>query len=201
MYSKLIIPIIVFIFIYCVKKEYDLNKEKKPVKIRENMDRVCSSIYGPNHPKCKASDRTHVKHVGYFKINTVKYPVLDIVNNDNKIRYLLLNNKFYKFKQKYWHRGHYFSKHLSYNENIPYSFISNYTFRGILVNEPTQRRLYAFGKKINNVNYKYMLFRSNNGKLQYAYSIPYRPKMLNGDSIFVRNQVSTFGPFIFFKNN
>ena len=71
----------------------------------------------------------------------------------------------------------------------------------MLLNEPTQRKLYAFGKKINNVNYKYMLFRSNNGKLQYAYSIPYRPKMLNGDSIFVRNQVSTFGPFIFFKNN
>ena len=47
--------------------------------------------------------------------------------------------------------------------------------------------------------YKYVLFSEKNGLLQYAYSIPYRRKLLDGDSLYVRNQISTYGPFIFYK--
>ena len=112
----------------------------------------------------------------------------------------MLNNKFYKFKQQYWNRAYYFKTSLYYNKDIPFSFISNYTFRGILVNSHANRTLYAFGKRINNVNYKYLLFIEKNGLLQYAYSLPYRVKMQDGDSIFVRNKISTYGPFVFYKN-
>ena len=45
-----------------------------------NVDRQCESIYGPNHPKCyqKKANDNRLEHVGYFKINTIKYPLLDL---------------------------------------------------------------------------------------------------------------------------
>lgn len=167
-----------------------------------NIDRNCTSIYGQNHPKChqKKEQNSRLEHVGYFKINKIKYPLLDLNLNDSRVRYMMLNNKFYKFKKKYWNRAFYFKNSLYYNKNIPFSFISNYTFRGVLINNPTKRKLYAFGKRINNINYKYLLFIEKNGLLQYAYSIPYRTKILDGDSVFVRNKISTYGPFVFYKN-
>ena len=188
------IGILIIVYLFFIKK----NKKEKFY----NVDRQCESIYGPNHPKCyqKKEKNNRLEHVGYFKINTIKYPLLDLNVHNNKVRYLMLNNKFYKFKKKYWNRAFYFKNSLYYSKNIPFEFISNFTYRGILVNNPTDRKLYVFGKKINNVNYKYLLFREKNNLLQYAYSIPYRPKILDGDSIFVRNNISTFGPFVFYKN-
>ena len=177
-----------------------LYSPKRKEKFNNQTNRVCSSIYGSNHPRCVSTNSSKIEHVGYFKINSIKYPVLDLINQFDKIRYLLVKNKFYKFKEKYWNRGHYFKHSFLYNDNIPYSLISEFTYRGMLINSPTKRRLYVFGKKIFASNYKYLLFREKDGILQFSYSIPYRRKILEGDSVFVRNKISTFGPFIFYKN-
>ena len=198
MNSKCLLIAIIIVYLVLSEKTSEIpNKEN----FREtSVSRQCSSIYGYNHPKCQMDNSSKLEHVGYFKINTIKYPVIDFVNEDSKIRYLLLNNKFYKFKEKYWHRGYYFKNSLSYNRSIPISFISTYTFRGVLVNNPTRRKLFAFGKRLNSEYYKYILFREKDKVLQYAYSIPYRTKIVAGDSIFVRNQISTYGPFVFYQN-
>tara|TARA_B100000161_G_C33549325_1_gene414598 strand:- start:1491 stop:2075 length:585 start_codon:yes stop_codon:yes gene_type:complete len=191
---KYIAILLILLFVFKSKDN------KKPEKF-SIINRNCHSIYGPNHPKCQQqSIDSKLEHVGYFKLNTIKYPLLDININDSKVRYLVLNNKFYRFKQKYWNKAYYFKKSLFYNNDIPFRFISNYTFRGMLVNHATNRKLYAFGKKLNNINYKYLLFIEKNGLLQYAYSIPYRPKIHDGDSIYVRNKISTYGPFVFYKS-
>lgn len=192
--------LIAIIIIYLIISDDTKSTNKENFK-ETSVSRQCSSIYGYNHPKCQLENNSKkLEHVGYFKINTIKYPVIDFVKDDSKIRYLLLNNKFYKFKQKYWHKGFYFKNSLSYNRSIPISFISNYTFRGILLNNPTRRKLFAFGKRINDTYYKYKLFREKDNMLQYAYSLPYRSKILDGDSLFVRNQISTYGPFVFHSN-
>ena len=120
--------------------------------------------------------------------------------NYKKIRYLLLENKFYKLRKKYWNRGHYFRNSFVYNNKIPFSIIYNFTYRGLLINNPTKRTFRIFGKKINFDLYKYILFREKNGKLQIAYSLPLRKKINDGDSIFIRNNISTYGPFTFYKN-
>jgi len=184
--------IIILILLYS-----PLRKEK----FNNQTNRICSSIYGTNHPRCTSTSNSKISHVGYFKINSIKYPVLDMINELDKIRYLLVKNKFYRFKEKYWNKGYYFKNSFSYNDDVPYSLISEYTYRGILINNPTRRKLYVFGKKIFASNYKYILFREKDGVLQYSYILPYRRKMLDGDSIFIRNKISTFGPFIFHKND
>ena len=154
-----------------------LYSPKKTEKFNNETNRNCSSIYGNNHPRCSSTASSKLEHVGYFKINTIKYPVLDLVSEIEKIRYLLIKNKFYRFKEKYWNKGHYFKNSFSYNEDVPYSLISEYTYRGILINNPTKRKLYVFGKKLFASNYKYILFREKEGILKYAYELPYRRKM------------------------
>ena len=59
--------------------------------------------------------------------------------------------------------------------------------------------IYTLFLLLNKTNYKYILFREKDGLLQYAYNIPYRRKLKDGDPIFIRNKISTFGPFIFYK--
>ena len=62
------------------------NNEKNNNNIKEPFDRRCTSIYGNYHPKCQSSSR--LKHVGYFKFNTIKYPLLILILDLIKICYV-----------------------------------------------------------------------------------------------------------------
>ena len=69
-----------------------------------------------------------------------------------------------------------------------------------MTNEHTRRSFHVFGKKIDSESYNYILFREKTGILQYAYKLSYRKKLEDGDPTFIRNKISTFGPFIFSKD-
>ena len=67
-------------------------------------------------------------------------------------------------------------------------------------NTYSKKKFYLFGKSRDGVMYSYILFREKDGLLQYAYKLPYRRKLKDGDSVYVRHKISTFGPFIFSKD-
>ena len=79
--------LIAIIIIYLIMS--DDTKSTNTENFKEtSVSRQCSSIYGYNHPKCQLENNSKkLEHVGYFKINTIKYPVIDFVKDDSKIRY------------------------------------------------------------------------------------------------------------------
>ena len=185
------------IVIYLANK----NKQENFVDINQaykhHANKRCTSIYGNYHPKCAQTSR--LNHVGYFKYNTIKYPLVDLNNGSYNIRYIMLRNKFVKLNKKYWNRGYYFPKPFFYNKNVPFSFVMNFLYRGIVINTHTKKMFYIFGKKLHNGTYKYVLFRKRNGKLQFSYVLPNRNKISDGDTIYIRHKISTFGPFVYYK--
>jgi hypothetical protein len=203
---KNLICIIFGIVIICLifkKRNYQENFDNDNLnevnsKETDTFERKCQSIYGNYHPNCRPTSR--LKHVGYFKFNTIKYPLLDFNTGFDLRRYVMLKSKFVKLKKKYWNRGYYFRNPLYYNKNVPFSFIYYYKYRGFVINPQTNKKFFIFGKRINETYYKYVLFREKNGLLQYAYNIPYRTRLNEGDTVFIKNQISTFGPFTFNKN-
>jgi hypothetical protein len=195
------IVIIIILFFYLVKRKNqetftDLGDSVKK-NIKEPFDKRCTTIYGNYHPRCTPTSR--LKHIGYFKYNTIKYPLLDFNTGLDTRRYVMFRNKFVKLKNQYWNRGYYFRHPFYYNKNVPLSFIIDYSFRGIMLNQHTKKQFFVFGRRINKTNYKYVLFRQKDDLLQYAYNIPYRSKLSDGDSTYIRNQISTYGPFVFYK--
>jgi|UniRef100_A0A6C0ISQ3 hypothetical protein len=196
-----IIIIIFVIYHTCVfYRNNRVNKEKfQSINDAFTMpNKRCTAIYGNSHPKCMQSNR--LKHVGYFKFNTIKYPLLDLDSNSNTSRYVMLKDKFARLNKKHWNRGYYFKSPFHYHKTIPFSVVFNYTYRGTMSNEPTNRSFHVFGKKIDSESYNYILFREKAGILQYAYKLSYRKKLEDGDPTFIRNKISTFGPFIFSKD-
>ena len=161
----------------------------------ENETRICSDIYGFNHPRCQ----NELEHIGYFKIKDIKYPIINLIHNLKKERYLLKNGKFYKFKKEYWNDSFYFRNPIYYSEEIPYSILNNFTFRGFIENNSTSKKYYIFGRKIFSSNYEYLIFCEKNGKLEHKFNITYRRKLEHGDVVYVKKDSSTFGPFIFQK--
>ena len=132
------------IVIYLANK----NKQENFVDINQaykhHANKRCTSIYGNYHPKCAQTSR--LNHVGYFKYNTIKYPLVDLNNGSYNIRYIMLRNKFVKLNKKYWNRGYYFPKPFFYNKNVPFSFVMNFLYRGIVINTHTKKMFYIFGK-------------------------------------------------------
>lgn len=203
-YKNYIYIAIALVIIYFIcKKQYQENfsnegfseLQKEAV---DTFDRRCTSMYGNYHPKCAPTSR--LQHVGYFKFNTIKYPILDFNTGFDKRRYVMLKSKFVKLKEKYYNRGYYFKTPFYYNKNVPFSFIFHYKYRGIMVNPHTKKLFFIFGKRLNETYYKYVLFRQKSGLLQYAYNIPYRRRLSDGDTIYVKNQISTYGPFVFYTS-
>jgi len=196
------ITIIIILFFCLIKRtnQENFSNFELPNKenIKEPFNTRCTNIYGNYHPKCTPTSR--LKHIGYFKYNTIKYPLLDFNTGFDTRRYVMFRNKFVKLKKNYWNKGYYFRHPFYYNKNIPFSFIIDYSFRGMMVNPHTKKTFFVFGKRINDTNYKYVLFREKEGLLQYAYNIPYRRKLGDGDSTYIRNQISTYGPFVFYKS-
>lgn len=199
-YTYIAIIIILFFCLFKRKNQENFNdlEISKNKNIKEPFDRRCTTMYGNYHPKCAPSSR--LKHVGYFKYNTIKYPLLDFNTGFDNRRYVMFRNKFVKLKKQYWNKGYYFRNPFYYNKNIPFSFIIDYAYRGIMINPHTKKQFIVFGKRINKTNYKYVLFREKDDLLQYAYNIPYRRKLCDGDSTYIRNQISTYGPFVFYKS-
>ncbi len=198
-YKYLLIIIIIFYLIF--SKENKDNKENFQdfnEAYKNKINKRCHSIFGNYHPRCAPTSRLH--HVGYFKYNTIKYPLIDYnVGNDHR-RYVMLNRRLVKLNKKYWNKGYYFKTPFYYNKDVPFSFIRFNKYRGIAVNPATNRKFYVFGKRDHLMTYKYTLFREKDGVLQFSYKLPNRRRLSNGDPIFIRNQVSTYGPFIFYKD-
>jgi len=195
--------LITIIVIYCTcvfNRNNFLNKERfQSISDAFTIpNKRCTSIYGNSHPKCMPSNR--LKHVGYFKFNTIKYPLLDLDSNNETSRYVMLKDKFARLNKKHWNRGYYFRNAFHYHKTIPFSVVFHYTYRGKMINSHTNRSFHVFGKRIDSENYNYILFREKAGVLQYAYKLSYRKKLEEGDPTFIRNKISTFGPFIFSKD-
>lgn len=199
-FKNIFIVLIIAVFVISMTKNTEKSKETF-VDINQayahHMNKRCSAIYGNYHPKCAHTAR--LNHVGYFKFNTIKYPLIDLNNGDYTMRYVMLRNKFVKLNKKYWNKGFYFNRPFYYHKNVPFSFVMNFLYRGVVINTHTRKLFYIFGRKLKDGTYKYVLFRQRNGKLQFSYSLPPRDKLLDGDTVFIRHQISTFGPFVFYK--
>lgn len=197
--SKIIIILIIASFVIFLAKNN--KKEETFVDINQaykhHLNRRCTAIYGNYHPKCAHTSR--LNHVGYFKYNTIKYPLIDLNNGSYTLRYVMLKNKFVKLNKKYWNKGYYFRKPFYYHKNVPFSFVMNFLFRGVVINTYTRRLFYLFGKKLSDKTYKYVLFRQKDGKLQFSYVLPPRRKISDGDTIYIKHKISTYGPFVFYK--
>jgi len=191
------IPVLFLLYLYNKSRNHKENFQdiNEAFKI---PNKKCTSIYGNYHPRCMSTSR--LKHVGYFKINTTKYPLLDLKAGNYIRRYVMLKDRFAKLNKKFWNRAHYFRNPFYYHKSIPFSVVFNYIYRGMMINTHTRKKFYVFGKRINYSDYKYILFREKNGILQYAYKLPYRRKLSDGDSVYVRNKMSTYGPFVYYKN-
>ena len=70
------------------------NKQEHFVDINEayknHLNKRCTAIYGNYHPKCAKTSR--LNHVGYFKFNTIKYPLIDLNNGSYTLRYVMLRD-------------------------------------------------------------------------------------------------------------
>lgn len=191
-YTLISIVLILFCLFLSKKKEGFTNLIDK---------RRCASIFGENHPRCKI-ETDNIRHLGYFKINETKYPIMNFGNeNDMSNRYLLKNNKFYRLKQEYWNKSFYFRNQFIYHQNVPLELISNYTYRGKINNTPFNKSYFIFGKKIFASNYKYVIFEEIKNKLEHKFTIEHRKKLEDGDPVFIRHNNATLGPFIFHKEN
>ena len=183
--EKKILCLIIFIFLlYIFVKQTD---------IKEGFSVICHhTLFGKHHPKCK--------HIGYYKHKNVKYP---IIKSSNK-KYLLVRDKFYLFNQKYWNKVFYLKNPFAYNKTVPYSFIYNFTYRGVLYNrynkEGAQSTFYLFGRRLAYNLYKYVLMEKINDELVYSYSLPIRTRINPGDPVFIKHKSSVYGPYIFYLN-
>ena len=78
----------IYIILLVVLAVYLYNNRKTEEKFQTISDafkipnKRCTAIYGNFHPKCRPSSR--MEHVGYFKFNTIKYPLLDLNRGDMK---------------------------------------------------------------------------------------------------------------------
>jgi len=162
-----------------------------------HLNKRCNVTYGKYHPKCMQLDK--LNHVGYFKLNTSKYPLIDLNNGDYTFRYVMFKDKFIKLNKKYWNKGYYFQKPFYYDKNIPFYIVMNFLYRGVVVNTYNNKIFYIFGKKLDDGTYKYILFRKKNNHLYLSFNLPPRNKLLNGDTMYIRDKTSTFGPFIYYK--
>lgn len=162
-----------------------------------HLSKRCTSTYGKYHPKCMQLNK--LNHIGYFKLNTTKYPLIDINDSNSTLRYVMFKDKFIKLNKKYWDKGYYFKKSFNYDINIPSYIILNFLYRGVIVNTYNNKIFYIFGKKLDDGTYKYILFRKKNNCLYLSFNLPPRNKLLNGDTMYIRDKISTFGPFIYYK--
>lgn len=195
MSNNYLIYLILFLFmIYLFKNIFFKNVNEA----FGHTNKRCSAIYGNYHPKCAPT--TRLNHVGYFKYNLIKYPLIDFNDGVEVKRFVMLKDKFVKLNQKYWNKGYYFKSPFYYHKNVPFSFVMNFTYRGIATNNHNNKQFYIFGKRLESNLYKYVLFSQKDSKLQFAYVLPPRIKIKDGDSIYVKNKVSVFGPFVFYKN-
>lgn len=183
----------IFLILFCLF----LSKRKE--NFSNLLDKShCSSIYGVNHPRC-TRDNT-VKHLGYFKINNNKFPIMSLDDNNYSDRYLLKDGKFFKLKKEYWDKSFYFKSSLEYSNNISYDLISKYTYRGKIHNKATNLTYFLFGKRVFASNYKYLIFNEIKGKLNHEFTIDLRKKLEDGDPLVVYGNNTTIGPFVFYKN-
>ena len=199
-FKNIFIVLIIAVFVISMTKNNENSKETF-VDINQaykhHMNKRCTAIYGNYHPKCAHTSR--LNHVGYFKFNTIKYPLIDLNNGDFTMRYVMLKNKFVKLNKKYWNKGFYFNRPFYYHKNVPFSFVMNFLYRGVAINTHTRKLFYIFGRRLPDGTYKYVLFREKNAKLQFSYVLPPRDKLNDGDSLYIRHQISTFGPFVYYK--
>lgn len=196
--NKIYIILLVLLVAYFCYKNKTQEKFQTISDAFKIPNKRCTAIYGNYHPKCMPSSR--MKHVGYFKFNTIKYPLLDLNRGDMVNRYVMLKNRFAKLPQRHWNRGYYFRFPFQYHKTIPFSVVFHYIYRGTMENTYSKKKFYVFGKTLDSKMYSYILFREKDNLLQYAYKLPYRSKLKNGDATYIRNKISTYGPFIFSKD-
>lgn len=157
---------------------------------------ICTKEYGQSHPRCIIDEENDIEHIGYFASNEIKYPVMRSISNGE--RYLFKNGKFYSFKKEFWEDSFYFKQPFHYS-NLSTDLLTNFTYRGTILNNLVNQKFYIFGKKIYVSNYEYIIYAEVDGKLKYKYNIPLRKKLEDGDVVFIRKNSTTFGPFIFYK--
>jgi hypothetical protein len=155
---------------------------------------ACESIYGVNNPRCNSGEE--LSHIGYYSSKNTKFPVLKF-ENDKKKKYIMDGKKIVPFNQKFWDKVFYFDEPFKYKDDVPYSFVYNFYFIGKLNNFHINKTFFVFEKKVEYNLYKYILFEKVDGAFVFAYGLPFRTKINPGDVVFIKNNSSTFGPFIF----
>ena len=164
-------------------------------KLKENFSfQACENIYGINNPRCNSNK--NLNHIGYYDSKNTKFPILKF-ENDDKNRFIMDGKKIVPFNQKYWDKVFYFDEPFKYRDDVPYSFVYNFYFIGKLSNVHINKTYYLFEKKVEYNLYKYILFQKINESFVYSFGLPFRTKINLGDVVFIKNNSSTLGPFIF----
>lgn len=167
-------------------------------KNTEKFGPACNSIYGKYNPRCVSNDK--LNHVGYYTHKNTKYPVLDMKQGNKKGRYIMNGEKIIPFNQKHWDKVFYFDKPFKFDNNLPYHFIYNFYYSGKLNNVYINKSYNIYEKKVEYNLYKYVVFEKKCDNLKFTFSLPLRSKINHGDTVFIRHDSSTIGPFTFEAN-
>lgn len=173
-------------------------QSKEPLHKKEEFGPGCPRIFGKYNPRCVTNE--NLNHIGYYSNNNTKYPVLDLIEDKKKSRYLMKGDDILPFEKKFWNKVTYFSKPFKFQKNIPYNFVYNFRFVGKIENVHIDKCYFIYEKKLNSNLYKYILFEKDEDNYKISFELPNRKQINNGDTIFIRSNSSTFGPFQYIED-